>query len=438
MLGSWEVDGRAGYGTYGVVYRAHRRGQTEGPPVALKLARHPNDWRFGREAELLSRIQNPCVPRLLGRGTWKGGPRRETHPYLVMQWVEGVRLYEWAKEHAPTPCQMLRVLAQVARALATTHAGQGLHRDVKGDNVLVSPEGQAFLMDFGCGTWKGATPLTEGLLAPGTRIYRSPQALRFHWNHRRSTVPRYEATPADDVYALGVTAYRLCTGVYPPIATDPSIAGDEGRDTLEVLIPPGRLAPLTPEFEALLLRMLSDNPQDRGTAAELAAAMEALAGAAAESNEPMKRRPVAPAASTPFPVVLLRQRGIWPVAGLALVVGLLVWGAGSLHLEGLGPLPAGTSDGRTSGVADAAVEEFAVLGEAQEFKPSGLSLDMPKEPLLGQRRPPCSRPEISLRGGCWVEVARDSPPCGEGSYAWKDACYYPVPAPPRPSTSDKQ
>ncbi|ADO73535.1 Protein kinase [Stigmatella aurantiaca DW4/3-1] len=438
MLGAWQVDWRAGYGSYGAVYRAHRRGQTEGPPVALKLARHPNDWRFGREAELLTRIQHPGVPRLLGQGTWKGGPGREKHPYVVMQWVEGARLYEWAEKHAPTPSQMLWVLAQVARALAATHAGQGLHRDIKGDNMMVSPEGRAFLMDFGCGTWRGAPLLTEGLLAPGTRIYRSPQALRFHWNHRHSRVPRYDATPADDVYALGVTAYRLCTGVYPPIATDPSIAGDEGRDTLEVRVPPGRLTPLPPEFDALILRMLSDNPQDRGTAAELAAAMEALVEAGAESNESTRwRRPSEPSIDTALPAALLRQGGILPAGGLALAVGLLVWGAGHVNLGGLGPFPLGMSDGGTGGVADAAVEESAVPGEESEFKPGGLSLDMPKEPLPGQRRPPCPRPEINIRGGCWIEVARTAPPCGEG-YAWKDACYYPVPAPPRPSTSDKQ
>ncbi|WP_444547781.1 hypothetical protein [Stigmatella ashevillensis] len=80
VLGALQVDGRAGYGTYGVVYRAHKSGQTEAQPVALKLARYPNDPRFEREAGLLARIQHPGVPRLLGRGTWKGGPRGDTHP----------------------------------------------------------------------------------------------------------------------------------------------------------------------------------------------------------------------------------------------------------------------------------------------------------------------------------------------------------------------
>ncbi|MDC0707847.1 serine/threonine-protein kinase [Stigmatella sp. ncwal1] len=422
LLGSWQLDGRAGYGVYGAVYRAHRKGNTEAQPVALKLARYPNDLRFDREAELLARIQHPGVPRLLGRGSWKGGPRGDTHPYVVMQWVEGVRLYDWAKDHPLTSRQMLRLLAQVARALEATHAVQGLHRDVKGDNILVSPEGRAFLMDFGCGTWEGAVPLTEGLLAPGTKIYRSPQALRFHWNHRREANIHYSATPADDVYALGVTAYRLCTGIYPPPATDPSIMGDDARDTQEVLVPPSQVKPLAPALEAIILRMLSNHPQDRGSAGELAAAMEAL-------DEPLDPSP---------PVVSVSRWGeSWPLGLLPLAVGLLLAVAGNVNWKGLWVSPSSMRDGGTGGVADAAVEELPVSSSAQEPAPSGVTLEIPKEPLPGQRRPPCARLQTIIQGGCWFEVTQVSPPCGEDYYDWKGACYFPVTARSRPSTSDK-
>ncbi|MDC0713618.1 protein kinase [Stigmatella sp. ncwal1] len=448
LLDSWQIDGFVGYGTYGVVYRAHRRGQAASQPVALKLARHPNDLRFGREAELLTRIQHPGVPRLLARGVWRGGPRRDTYPYLVMEWVDGLKLYEWAQRHVFTSREVLRLLAQVARALAATHANQGLHRDVKGDNVLVTPSGEAFLMDFGCGTWEGAAPLTDGILAPGTRSYRSAQALRFHWTHRRASAPQYQATPADDVYALGVMAYRLCTGTYPPLATDPSRMGDDGRSTQEALVPPGKLNPLVPVLEALILRMLSDKPQDRGHAAELAEAMEwGAATAGPEADEPVslgqpeepghEGPPVVPSADTRAPVSPARHRDDGSLAFLPWGVGLLVLIAGSVSLEGLGPPSSELRDGGTGGVADAAVEDPRVSSVAHGSEPSGVSLDMPKEPLPGQRRPPCPHDQINIRGGCWVEVARATPPCGEGSYDWKGACYYPVSAPPRPSTSDK-
>ncbi|ADO74045.1 serine/threonine-protein kinase [Stigmatella aurantiaca] len=436
-LDTWEVDERAGYGTYGAVYRAHRVGQTEGPPVALKLARYPDDPRFNREAELLTRIRHPGVPRLLGRGTWTGGPGRATHPYLVMQWVEGLPLYDCAKKQPLTPRQMLRLLAQVARALEATHACRGLHRDLKGDNILVTPGGRAFLMDFGCGTWAGAPPLTEGVLAPGTRNYRSPQALRFPGHHRHAFAPRYRATPADDVYALGVTAYRLCTGVYP------FLAGNDERGTLKGLVPPGRLTPLAPTLEALILRMLSDKPQDRGSAAELAAAMETMAAtfdtepdtSGAPPSEPVSLdRPAVLSEGTAPSISELHPGEVWPWAVLPLAIGFLVLLLGNLRVEELGSSPSTLQDGGTRGVADTAVEELPA-SVTRAPKPRGLSLDMPKEPLLGQRRPPCPPPEISIRGGCWVPM-RGNPPCEEGAYAWKDACYYPVSSPQRPSTSD--
>ncbi|ADO68156.1 serine/threonine-protein kinase [Stigmatella aurantiaca] len=436
VLGLWKVDGRAGYGTYGAVYQAHRRRRLFSPPVALKLARYPNDLRFEREAELLSRIRHPGVPRLVGRGSWKGGPRGDTHPYVVMQWVEGIRLYDWAKKHPFTSRQALRLLAQVARALEATHAVQGLHRDMKGENVLVSPEGRAFLLDFGCGTWMGAAPLTEGLLAPGTKPYRSPQALRFHWNHRRSFNTHYQATPADDVYALGVTAYRLCTGIYPPLATDPSIVGDDGRDTQEVLVPPSQLKPLAPALERLILRMLSDRPQDRGSAGELAAAMEAVAAAAgAEADVPLD--PPSRSSDLPSPPMPEPRRGENGLGVLlAMMMGSLVLMAEHVKWEGLWASPSLWEDGGTQGVADAALEASPTSSVEREPEPSGLSLEMLKEPLPGQRRPPCPRWQVSIRGGCWFEVLQASPPCGESAYDWKGACYSPVLAPPRPNTSD--
>lgn len=402
----------AGYGTYGAVYRAHRVGKTEGPPVALKLARYPGDERFTREAGLLSRSQHPHVPRLLDSGSWRRGRARNEHPYLVMQWVEGLRLYAWAEQQPRTPIQILRVLSQVARALEALHARRGLHRDVKGENILVTPEGGAFLMDFGCGTWAGAAPLTDGILAPGTRPYRSPQALRFQWNHRHSSTSHYEATPADDVYALGVTAYRLCTGAYPLLL--PAIGAEE-RGQQEVRIPSGRDDFLRTELEALILRMLSDRPQDRGSAAELAEAMEALTATRAAQA--------------------VRRRKGWPYFVLSLAAGLLVLISGNLNLEGFRVPPSPLGDGGTGGVADAAVADPPVSGEKLEPEVHSLSLDIPQAPLPGQRRPPCPRSQTLVRGGCWIEI-KASPPCEEGSYAWKDACYFPAPAPRRSSTSD--
>ncbi|WP_420718290.1 serine/threonine-protein kinase [Pyxidicoccus sp. MSG2] len=167
-----------GRGAYGAVYRAIGTERARSPVVALKLALHPRDGRFAREVELLSRIRHPNVPRLVGHGEWRD-PAGTAYPYLAMEWVEGTSLYDWAREHRPSSRQVLSRLASLARALEATLAVGGVHRDVKGDNILVrKADGQVFLTDFGSGHYAGATTLTWPPFPPGTPAYRSPGAWR--------------------------------------------------------------------------------------------------------------------------------------------------------------------------------------------------------------------------------------------------------------------
>jgi serine/threonine-protein kinase len=105
-----------------------------------------------------------------------------------------------------------RVLLELARQLAAIHAEGVVHRDVKGPNVLVRPEGQPVLVDFGVSTWPSASHVT-GPLPPGSWPYRSPEVWRFL--RERQPGARYTASPLDDLWALGIALYRLLTGVYP-------------------------------------------------------------------------------------------------------------------------------------------------------------------------------------------------------------------------------
>jgi serine/threonine protein kinase len=151
QVGEWKVKAFHGGGAYGAVFRAVLAADEQAETVALKVAYSPWDPRFQREAELLSRVEHPSVPRLLGHGEWQA-PGGGVYPYLVMQWGEGLGLYEWATRFNPGTAEVSQVLAQVARALEATHAAGGLHRDVKGDNIRVSATGRkAFLTDYGPG-----------------------------------------------------------------------------------------------------------------------------------------------------------------------------------------------------------------------------------------------------------------------------------------------
>ncbi len=214
-VGRWRVERRVGSGGNGTVYEV--RSRPGGPSYALKLAHVPDDPRFEREAEALHRVKHPGVVRLRNEGTWRAGPSR--YPYLLLEYVRGDTLYDWAQARNPTARQVADLLEQTARALVSAHAQGVLHRDFKGDNVRVDGEGRLVVLDWGSGWHPDASPLTSATrLPPGTSPYQSPQAIL--WCLQVQREPRaghYRYTVADELYAVGVTFYRLLVEQYPPL-----------------------------------------------------------------------------------------------------------------------------------------------------------------------------------------------------------------------------
>ncbi|MDC0708711.1 serine/threonine-protein kinase [Stigmatella sp. ncwal1] len=419
LVGSWRVLRLHGSGSYGAVYQVEGLAPRAPGPFALKLARHPRDPRFEREGELLSRLHHPCVPRLHERGEWLH-PSGSPFPFLVMDWVDGVPLYTWASQHPLSSRQTLRFLAQVARALEATHAARGVHRDVKGENILVrASDARAVLVDFGSCNHQGARPLTFQFPPPGTPQYYSPESLRFQWEWRHQPGARYEATPADDLYALGVTAYRLVTGRYPPAALDMEMTEDGFRPFYPAWVPPETWVPLSPVLSQLIQRLLSRTPSERGTAGEIASLLE---GATKTVSTVPPRMSLAGALGLAF------------ASSMALSVGASWLGAPpSVGEPPRMLLPSGV-DGGTAGLADASVP----ASQHEEVPQPGagfMGLGIPKKPFAGQRRPPCEpRLETEIHGGCWVPH-REAPPCGRASFEWQGSCYTPVIDISRPGTS---
>ncbi|HEX8703528.1 MAG TPA: serine/threonine-protein kinase [Myxococcaceae bacterium] len=268
-VGDWRVLSRHEAGTFGVVYLAVRVGEEEAGPRALKLSRRRNDARLEREVQLLARVEHSNVPRLHGHGDWQG------FAYVVMDWVAGVDLYRWARLCNPPRRQVARLLSKLAWALSAVHSEGGMHRDLKGDNVLVRlANNEPVLTDFGAGTWSGAAPLTV-LGPPGTPLYYSPERLRAHLN----VLPPGSASgagPADDVYALGVTAYRLLTDTYPFSELDEA---HRTQERLRGRLPraPHEVNPaVPPELSALVLRMLAALPEERPYVHEVNRALDRL------------------------------------------------------------------------------------------------------------------------------------------------------------------
>ncbi len=459
-MNSYRVVAWHGQGAYGSVYRAVPVGQEHLGPVALKLSLYPWDQRFAREAQLLSRLSHPSIPRLLGSGVLRS-PAGTEHPWFAMEWVEGTPLYAWAEQHAASHHQVCRVLAQLARALEALHSAGAVHRDVKGDNVLVRLSDRLpVLIDFGSGHFQGAPRLTWQSLAPGTPEYLSPQACLFDIRSVRDRNGYYPPSPSDDLFALGVTAYRLVLGEYPPalrvqedeqgswLVTSPDI-----RPLLE------NNPQVPPVLREWLVRLLSDDPQQRGSAAELAQALEAAAEETVPELPPVSPQaaavapPDAPAPSgtdkrPECPCVLPRPRAWKPwLAWAAMALWVLMPWSQPSHVA-VSPEQASES---TTAVGDTTPPEPRHSSPPSP-EPSSLSQETPSAPApeqpLRQARPNAKgqcpmRTQLVFNGLCWVELASmTAEACvGNGYMLFKGKCYAPgleVPRKAVPTSSPRR
>jgi serine/threonine protein kinase len=399
--------------------------------VALKVSLLPWDGRLAREAELLSRLSHPSIPRLLDRG----GPQSTSgaeYPFIVMEWVEGTPLYAWAEQHALSYQQGCRVLAQVARALEHAHAAGAVHRDVKGENVLVRlSDRRAVLIDFGSCHFQGAERLTWQSLPPVTLAYLSPQAGLFYLRLLHHPDSYYPPSPADDLYALGVTAYRLVMGEYPP----PWEARKDEQGSWRVTSPD--LRPLLennpqvePQLREVIVRLLSEAPEARGTATQVAEALEAVGG-----DECLERSK---------PPARARAWRPWLALGAVGTCAVLLWHSQPALLP-LGHESASMPRASDSHAPDAGT---AAVGDTSPTEPQASTLPTTeKKPLaqepLPEPRPGQARPDkkgrcpgskqVPINGGCWLEQVQVT--AGEcvdnGGVPFQGKCYAPALAPPK-------
>jgi len=411
-----------GKGAYGAVYRAERAGFRRSEPGALKVSLLLWNARMEREVELLSRLSHPSIPRLLDRG----GPRRpsgDEYPYFVMEWVEGPTLYAWAEQHAPSGKQVFRVLAQLARALEAVHALGAVHRDVKGANVVVRLSNRLpVLIDFGSCHFEGAERLTWQGLPPVTPAYVSPQGVQFYARSQQQPGGYYAPSPADDLYALGVTAYRLVMGQYP--ANVEARQDEQGQwqattpDPRPVLESNPRVEPVLRE---VIVRLLSDAPEARGTARQVAEELEAAAGGA---ERPARPRPPE------------RARGWkpWLAVAAAAACAVLLW-----HVR---PVLPGLSS-QAPGAGPVAVGDTSAT-EAQSATPPSTEKKPPAQEPLPEPRPGQTRPDkrgqcpgskqVPINGACWIDVSAlmSAEECVQNDgEVFKGKCFFPPNAPPK-------
>ena len=148
-IGPWRIVGIIGRGGMGAVYRGERADGEFQQQAAIKLIRRGLDHpelrrRFLRERQILARLRHPNIATLLD-----GGVNEQGAPYFAMEFIDGLPIDAWCDEHRADLPARVRLFLQVCHAVQHAHQSLTVHRDLKPSNILVTPDGQARLLDFG-------------------------------------------------------------------------------------------------------------------------------------------------------------------------------------------------------------------------------------------------------------------------------------------------
>src|SRR3954468_1051109 len=228
-------------------------------PVAIKVlfpefaADRSFVERFRREARSAANLNHPNIVSIYDWGEEEG-----TY-FIVMEYVEGRPLRQVIREDGPIPPQRAAEIgADIAAALSFAHKNNVIHRDVKPGNVLISPNGQVKVTDFGIARAAGNAQeaLTQTGAVMGTATYFSPE--------------QAQGRPIDfrsDVYALGIVLYEMVVG-RPPFYNENPVAVAY-QHVRERPVPPRQRNPKIPvAFESVVLKALAKNPGNRYSSAE--------------------------------------------------------------------------------------------------------------------------------------------------------------------------
>jgi serine/threonine protein kinase len=254
-LGRYELVGRLGRGSQGIVFLA--RDRANGRHVAVKLLRAHLDGddaarsRFLREIEAAKRVARFCTAQILDANV------EGTQPYIVSEYIAGQSLAEVIRSDGPrTGGALDRLAINTATALGAIHHAGVVHRDFKAANVLLGPDGPV-VIDFGVAKALGSVERQVTLTGQqvGTPAYMAPEQAR----------DPHQASVASDVYSLGATLLFAATG-HPPYA---------GASVMDVLArlatEPPDVSGLPAELADLIMACLERVPRARPTSSAVLA-----------------------------------------------------------------------------------------------------------------------------------------------------------------------
>src|SRR5215208_2208106 len=230
------------------------RDQMLGRDLALKILRehYAEDERFvGRfleEARSEASLNHPHVVQVYDQGRSEDG-----RYFIVMEHVAGGNLKDLIVGRGPLdPAEATLLASQVAEALGAAHERGIVHRDVKPQNVLIGEADEAKVADFGIALAASRTPSTSGTdLLSGTPGYMSPEQAMGE-----------RVGPESDLYSLGVVLYEMLTGRVP-FEAEGALATAMKHLTEPPLSPTRRNASIPEAMDALVMELLSKDPEDR-------------------------------------------------------------------------------------------------------------------------------------------------------------------------------
>jgi serine/threonine protein kinase len=282
IIGRYTLDSRIGVGGMGEVWKAFPSDGTLNRAVALKLAKTGAVdaqllARFSFERDNLARLNHPNIARLYDAG-YQG-----TQPYMALELVDGISIDQYCSVRRIDLRQRIKLFTQVIDAIQYAHNNLLIHRDIKPSNILVTPDGQVKLLDFGIAKHSSIVEASNS----GRPISNTDQTNLTQFGAQVLT-PKYASpeqmlgqtvSTASDIYSLGVVLYELLTGLSPFAPEKQSI------DQKVVLQPSTRLttdsfseaihlAPhllkrsLSDGLDAVLLTALAQNPNQRYATAQ--------------------------------------------------------------------------------------------------------------------------------------------------------------------------
>ncbi len=247
--GRYTVQDKIGTGGMAIVYRG--LDEVLGRTVAIKimLPQYANDQsfaaRFKQEAQAAAALQSPYIVSVYDWG--KDG---NTY-YIVMEYLRGTDLKSGIRKHGALDCRKVaQIGSQISQALSVAHRHDIIHRDIKPQNIMVQPDGNIKVMDFGIARAKNSH-LTADNSVLGTAHYVSPEQTQGK-----------DLGPTTDIYSLGIVMYEAATGRVP-------FDGDDAisvalKQVNEPPMPPSQINPMVDSaLEGIILKCMQKRPEDR-------------------------------------------------------------------------------------------------------------------------------------------------------------------------------